>query len=238
MAMSNAVEMAAMRQRFPKLPPLTAAFQGFTIVATNAYLLYLLLRGEVTPTALAAYGVLELVGWSVIANTALIPVPKNLRVGSPDMPLVSRILAIVAVSVFLGGIAWMTVPDRADAERLLHTRDPLAALGELNILLPLSISIGLAAFGSLGDLLRWRRSGGPFVTGTAMAAAAKILTAIVAPTVAAVMSGSSADPVHKALVWSYIYLAIKCAAELLMLVWQSIGMPERPQSRARSHAGP
>ena len=231
MPMSDAAELAAMRQRFPKLPPLTAAFQAFAILATNAYLLYLLLQGEATPTSFALYGVLELVAWSVIANTALIPVPKALRVGSPDMPLPGRIMAIVAVSALLGGIAWMSVPDRADAERLLQARDPLAALRELHIVWPLLATTALAAFGSIGDLLRWRRSGGPFVTGTAMAAAAKILTAIVAPIAAAFMSHGAADAARRAFVWTCVYLAIKSAAELLMLAWQSLGMPERKSGR-------
>ena len=227
MAMSNAAEMAALRQRFPKLPTSTAAFQAFTIVATNGYLLYLLLQGEATPTAFALYGVLELIAWSLIANLSLIPVPKDLRVGSPDIPLANRIVAIVAISAFLAGIAWVTVPDRADAERLLHVRDPLATLSELHVLWPLLATVVLAASGSIGDLLRWRRSRGAFVAGTTMAATAKFITAIVAPIVAAVISGSPGGAAHKAFAWSCIYLAVKCAAELLMLGWQAIGMPER-----------
>jgi hypothetical protein len=227
MAMSNATEIAALRQRFPKLPLPTAAYQALTILGTNAYLLYLLLRGEASPTAFAVFGVLELIGWSVIANTALAPVPKSLRVGSPDMPLLGRVLAIAAFSAFLFGIAWMCVPDREHIDQLLHTRDPLAALSDLHMLWPLLASIVLAAFGSLSDLLRWRRNRGLFVTGTAMAASSKFITAIVAPIAAAVVAGSSGDAAHKALVWSCVYLALKFGAELLMLIWQAIGMPER-----------
>jgi hypothetical protein len=231
MTMSNSAEMAALRERFPKLPPLTAAYHALTIFATNGYLLYLLLRGETTPTAFALYGVLELIGWSVIANSALTPVPKDLRVGSPDMPLVGRIMAIAAFSAFLGGIAWLCVPDREHFDQLLRTRDPLAAFGELHILWPLLASISMAALGSIGDLMRWRRVGGPFVTGTAMAASSKFITVIVAPIAAAAMSGSSGNAAHKALIWSVIYLAIKCGSEVLMLGWQSLGMPERQPDR-------
>jgi hypothetical protein len=60
-----------------------------------------------------------------------------------------------------------------------------------------------------------------------MAASSKFITAIVAPVAAAILSGTAGDAAHKALVWSSIYLAIKCASELLMLVWQSIGMPDK-----------
>jgi hypothetical protein len=227
MAMSNAAEMAALRQRFAKLPPFTAASQALTIFATNAYLLYLLVQGEASPTGFALYGVLELVAWSIIANAALIPVPKNLRVGSPDVPVSTRIAAIVFFSAFLGGIAWFSVPDREHFEQLLQTRDPLVGLRELHILWPLLVSIGFAASGSIADFMRWRRVGGPFVTGTAMAASSKFLTGIVAPIAAAVLSGSFSDAGRKALIWSIIYLVLKAAFELLMLVWQSFGMPER-----------
>lgn len=231
MAMSDAVETAALRERFPKLSPVAAAYQALTIVGTNGYLLYLLLMGEASPTAFALFGVLELIAWSVIANTALIPVPKEQRVGSPDMPLSNRIMVIVAFSAFLGGIAWACVPDGEHIDQLLHSPNPIAALADLHILWPLLASVVFAIFGSLTDLARWRRLGGPFVTGTAMAASSKFLTAIVAPVAANVLSGSSADAMHKALVWSCIYLAIKCAAELLILWWQAIGMPERQPGR-------
>lgn len=228
MAMSDAAEMTALRQRFPKLAPLSAAYQALTIFGTNAYLLYLLLRGEGTPSAFALYGVLELVAWSVIANTALMPVPKDLRVGSPDMPLIGRIMTIAAFSAFLGGIAWACVPDREHIDQLLHAPDPFAALSDLHILWPLLASVALAASGSIGDLMRWRGTGGPFVTGTAMAASSKFITAIVAPIAAMMLSDALADTAaHKALVWSSAYLAIKCASELLMLGWQSAGMPDR-----------
>jgi len=227
MAMSDAAEMAALRERFPKLPPLAAAYQGLTILATNAYLLYLLLHDEGSPVAFALFGVLELVAWSVIANSALYPVPKNQRVGSPDVPLSTRVAAIVFFSAFLLGIAWLCVPDREHIDALVQTRNPLVTLEELHILWPLLATIAFAGSGSINDLMRWRRIGGPFVTGTAMAASSKFITAIVAPVAAAMLSGSG-DAAHKAIVWSSIYLAIKSGAELLMLGWQSIGMPDRP----------
>lgn len=221
MAMSDTVEMAEMRKRFQKPSPPAAAYQALVILAMNGYLLDLLLHGEASPTGLALYGALELIAWSLIANLALIPVPKDLRVGSPDVPFVTRVFAIVAVSAVLCGIALVVVPDREHVEQVLHTRDPLTTLQELHILWPLLASIALAAFGSIGDLLRWRRTGGPFVTGTAMAGASKFLTAIAGVAAAAMVGGSNA------MRWSIVYLVCKSGFELLMLWWQFIGMPER-----------
>jgi len=232
MAMSDAAEMAALRERFPKLPPLAAAYQALTILATNAYLLYLLLHDEGSPIGFALFGVLELFGWSVVANSALYPVPKEQRVGSPDVPLSARITAIVAFSAFLLGIAWVCVPDRGPIDELVHEGNPLAILGGLHILWPLLASIAFAASGSINDLMRWRRVGGPFVTGTAMAASSKFITAILAPMAAAGLAGFG-DAAHKAIVWSSVYLAIKSGSELLMLLWQSLGMPERQVASAQ-----
>ena len=221
MAMSDAAEMAQMRKRFQRPSPSAAAYQALTILATNGYLLYLLLQGEASPTGLTLYGVLELVAWSVIANLALIPVPKELRVGSPDVPLATRAIVMLAVPAFLLTIALVVVPDREHVGRVLHTRDPLRTLDELHILWPLLISSAMATFGSLGDLLRWRQTGGPFVTGTSMAAASKFLTAIVGVAAAALVGGTDA------VLFSTVYLVCKSAFELLMLWWQFLGMPER-----------
>ena len=53
MSTSDAVEMAALRQRFPKPPPATAAFQALSIVATNAYLAHLVLHARVVILSLS-----------------------------------------------------------------------------------------------------------------------------------------------------------------------------------------
>jgi hypothetical protein len=220
--MSDAAEMAEMRKRFQRPSPSAAAYQALTILATNGYLLYLLLQGEASPTGFTLYGVLELVAWSIIANLALIPVPKDLRVGSPDVPLMTRIVVMFAVPAFLLVIALTVVPDREHVQQVLHTTgDPLATLDELHILWPLLASIAMATIGSIGDLLRWRQTSGPFVTGTSMAAASKFLTAIVGVAAAALIGGTNA------LLFSIVYLVCKSGFELLMLWWQFLGMPER-----------
>jgi hypothetical protein len=234
MSPSDATEMSALRQRFPKPTAATAAFQALSIVATNAYLLYLVLRHESSPVAIALYSVLELILLSLITNIALTGVPKELRVGSPDIPIVKRILAILFMSALLCGVFWLSVgDDRERIDALRHARNPIAALGEMNILWPLLVMAGLAVFGSIGDRLRWQRSGGPFVTGAAMAAAPKFMTAIVGPIAAAMLSAgiSGLDDAQRAIAWCVVYLAIKSALELLVLAWQFRGMPEGKKKR-------
>jgi len=230
---SNADEMIALRKRFPRPPPATAAFQALSIVVMNAYLLSLVVRHASSPVAIALYSVLELIVLSIITNVALTGVPKELRVGSPDMPVWKRVLAIAVISAFLCFIFWLSVSgDREHIDQLRHAANPIAALRGLNILWPLSIMAGLAVFGSISDRLRWRASGGLYVTGAAVSAAPKFMTAIVGPIAAGMLSGglSGDNPEHAAITWCIVFLAIKSALELLVLAWHFRGMPERQEN--------
>ena len=233
MSQSDATEMAALRQRFPKPTPATAAFMALNIVVMNAYLLYLVFQHESSPVAIAVYCVLELILLSIITNVALTDVPKELRVGSPDMPIVKRILAIVLISAFLCGVFWLSVGgDTEHVDQLRHAHGPIDALNDLNVLWPLLLMAGLAVFGAIGDRLRWQSRGGPFVTGASMSAAPKFMTAIVGPIAAAMLSGAigGLDHAQSAIVWCVVYLVIKSALELLVLAWQFRGMPEGKQT--------
>jgi hypothetical protein len=226
---SNPDEMTALRQRFPKPAPMAAAFQALSIVVMNGYLLYLVVQHASSPVAIALYSVLELIVLSIITNVALTGVPKALRVGSPDMPIWKRVLAIAVVSAFLCGIFWLSVGgDQEHIDQLRHAANPVDALRALNIFWPLLAMTGLAVFGSIGDRLRWQARGGPFVTGAAMSAAPKFMTAIVGPIAAAMVSGglSGENRAHSAILWCIVFLAIKSALELLLLAWQFRGMPE------------
>jgi hypothetical protein len=217
----------ALRQRFPK-PTLPAAIhQGLTIVGMNAYLLYLVVEQQSSPVAIALFAVLELISMSLITNLALIGVPQPLRVGSSAMPIPKRIFAIAFVSAGLLGIAWFGVSnDRERIIDLIRQRDPIGALRELHILWPLLTSAALAASVSLGDRLRWSRTGGSFVNGTAMQAAPKFITAVIAPVVAPLLSDHAymMDSTRGAIVWCIVYLAIKSALELLFLAGHFFGM--------------
>jgi len=226
---ANADEMTALRKRFGRPTPATAAFQALSIVVMNAYLLYLVVQHASSPVAIALYSVLELILLSIITNVALTGVPKELRVGSPDMPIAKRVLAIAVISAFLCLVFWLSVRgDREHIDQLRHAANPVAALRALNILWPLLAMAGLAVFGSIGDRLRWQARGGPFVTGAALSAAPKFMTAIVGPIAAGMLSGglSGENPAHAAIIWCIVFLAIKSALELLVLAWQFRGMPE------------
>jgi len=221
--------MAALRQRFPKPSPATAAFQALSIVVMNAYLLYLVLQHESSPVAIAVYSVLELILLSIITNVALTGVPKELRVGSPDIPVLQRVVVIAVMSAFLSFIFWLSVgADEEHIDQLRQAANPIDALQALNILWPLLAMAGLAVFGSIGDRLRWQARGGPFVTGAALSAAPKFMTAIVGPIAAAMLSGGlgSANRMHAAVIWCVVFLVTKSALELLILAWQFRGMPE------------
>ena len=230
----NADEITALRKRFPRPAPATAAFQALSIVVMNAYLLYLVIQHASSPVAIALYSVIELIVLSIITNVALTGVPKELRVGSPDMPIVKRVLAIAVISAFLCLIFWLSVAgDKEHIDQLRHASNPIAALRGLNILWPLLTMAGLAVFGSIGDRLRWRASGGPFVTGAALSAAPKFMTAIVGPIAAGMLSGGlgGENPAHAAVTWCIVFLAIKSALELLVLAWHFRGMPEGSTAR-------
>jgi len=230
--------MTALRKRFGRPTPATAAFQALSIVVMNAYLLYLVVQHASSPVAIALYSALELILLSIITNVALTGVPKELRVGSPDMPVLKRVLAIAVMSAILCFIFWLSVRgDHEHIDQLRHAANPVAALRALNVLWPLLAMAGLAVFGSIGDRLRWQARGGPFVTGAALSAAPKFMTAIVGPIAAGMLSGglSGENPAHAAIVWCIVFLAIKSALELLVLAWQFRGMPE---GRDKEKPGP
>jgi hypothetical protein len=233
---TNADEMTALRKRFPRPAPATAAFQALSIVLMNAYLLHLVIRHASSPVAIALYSVIELIALSIITNVALAGVPKELRVGSPDMPVWKRVLAIAVISMFLCFIFWLSVSgDKEHIDQLRHAANPVAVLRGLNILWPLLTMTGLAVFGSISDRLRWRASGGPYVTGAAMSAAPKFMTAIVGPIAAGMLSGGlgGENPERAAVTWCIVFLAIKSALELLVLAWHFRGMPEGQEKVAR-----
>jgi hypothetical protein len=143
------------------------------------------------------------------------------------MPIPKRIFAIAFVSAGLLGIAWFGVSnDRERIVELIRQRDPIGALRELYILWPLLTSAALAASVSLGDRWRWSRTGGSFVNGTAMQAAPKFITAVVAPVVALLLSDHAymMDSTRGAIVWCIVYLALKSALELLFLAGHFFGM--------------
>jgi hypothetical protein len=229
---STVDEMTALRQRFPRPTLAAAAFQALSIVVMNAYLLYLVVQHASSPVAIALYSVLELIVLSIITNVALTGVPKPLRVGSPDMPIVKRVFAIAVVSAFLCLVFWLSVRgDQEHIDQLRHAANPVDALRALNIFWPLLAMTALAVFGSIGDRMRWQGRGGPFATGAAMSAAPKFMTAIVGPIAAAMLSGgiSGTNRAHAAVIWCIVFLAIKSALELLVLAWQFRGMPERQE---------
>jgi hypothetical protein len=234
MPLSNTEEMAAIRQRFGKPTLGSAIYLAFVSLAMNAYLLYLVSSGEASRVGIALYGVLELIAYSLIANATMAAVPKELRVGSPDMPVSRRIVAIAVISAMLCGIAWLGVHgDSAHLDMLRQSRNPLGTLAELNVLKPLALTIAFAVSGSFVDWWRWRGSGRPFVSGLALSATPKFLTAVIAPIVALLFADDIRYGERATFIWCSIYLAIKCGLELFFVYWQYRGMPEGKQPASK-----
>jgi len=228
---ATAAEMAALRQRFPKPGAAAAVFQVATILIVNGYLVYLVATGQASPVGIAVFNLAELVVLSVISHLVLIPVPKHARLGDAGTGNIAQKLIVMLLSlVWLGGIYWLSVSfDRAHIAQLRSARDPLTALMDLHILWPLLFSAGATVVATLSDLARWRRKGGTFVPEYAMSAAPKILTLLLAPIPALLVSEhflkTSLD--DALLAWSATYLGLKCVFELGMFAWQCMGMPQR-----------
>ncbi|MEP7043473.1 MAG: hypothetical protein ABI843_10450 [Dokdonella sp.] len=226
----DAADIEALRLRFPKPTPLAAAYQCATILGTNAFLFYLVVTGQSSPVAIALYGILEVLMLSAISHVALLPVPRDSRVGDPAMPMLQRMGVLSLALIWLAGVYWISLSgDKAHLDPLLYSGDPLKALAALTIWRPLLISAVLVAVAAIGDWLDWRRRGGVFVSNMALSGAPKIVTLIVAPIPAVLISGAWVrdNPARAAIVWSLVYIAIKCAAEVLVLYWQYLGMPQR-----------
>ncbi|MEP6939093.1 MAG: hypothetical protein ABI846_04970 [Rudaea sp.] len=220
----DVTETRAMRERFPKPSIGAAAFQATTIVLFNVYLLRLVLGGDISPLALAAFAILDIVALSLIGNLAVLVIPKEARVGDPMNDRVAlKLTILVLFFAFFVAIYYASVQfDAPPMARFLHASSVADAFTQLHIGQPLLVSAALTASVTVQDLLRWRRSGGLFVPGYAVPGAAKFLTLMVTPIPAVLISDQFLDkgPSAAAIAWGVTYVAIKCAFELLMLAFQ------------------
>jgi len=230
----DATARAALRQRFPKPSTPAAAFQFASILGSNAYLLYLVMAKQASPASLVAFNVLELILLSVIAHTVLLFVPKAARMpGAEGQPIGARIFTLAFAVVWLYGVYSLSLTiDKKNLDLLAHLPGWIERLEAMHILVPLALSVVLTIIGALGDWFGWRRRGGMFIPQWAMSGAPKILTLVLAPIVAMFVGGAfvSRDAEFALIAWSGTYLAVKTGAELLILAWQCLGMPEaRPK---------
>jgi len=226
----NDIELAALRQRFPKPSAPAAVYQCASILLLNGYLVYLVATGQSSPVAIAAFNLCELILLSAIAHLALIPVPKQARLGDADSStFVQKIFIMLLGLVWLGGVYFISVSfDTVHVDQLRHATGVISALQDMNILWPLLFSAATTLVATISDVVRWRAKGGMFVPEYAVSAAPKILTLIFAPIPAVLISGKyqTTDMATALLVWSAVYIGIKAAAELGILAFVYAGMPE------------
>lgn len=226
----DAVARAALRQRFPKPTAPAAAFQCASILGSNAYLLYLVMTKQASPVSLVAFHVIELILLSVVAHTVLLFVPKSARMpGAEGQPIGARIFTLAfAVAWLFGVYSFSLIVDKKNLDLLAHLPGWFERLEAMHIIVPLALSAFLTIIGVLGDWLGWRSRGGMFIPQYAMSTAPKILTLVFAPIVAALcgMAFMDRNPEFALFAWSGAYLTIKAGSELLILLWQCLGMPE------------
>lgn len=225
----DAAELAALRKRFPKPTNAGAAFQVATILVINGYLAYLVARHELSPLAIAVFSLAELGVMIVIAQLAHLGVPRESRLSDARHTPLQKIFSLAFLLLWLGVVYFLCLSlDTRHIQELRAAPTLLAAWQSLNITLPLLLTAGVTAFGTVSDLLRWRGTGGLFVPSYALSAAPKILTALFAPIPAALIAASYAkvDLATGLTIWSLVYLAIKTLSEFLILAFQYFGMPE------------
>jgi hypothetical protein len=226
----DAAVHAAMRQRFPKPRGAAAAFQFASILASNAYLLYLVVTAQASPVSLVAFNVLELIAFGLISHLVLLGVPSSARMpGAEGQNIGARIFTLVfAVGWLYAVYSFSLMVDKKNLELLAQTPGILARLQAMHIIVPLLLSVSLALVGTIGDWLSWRRSGGMFIPQMAMSGAPKILTLVFAPIVSAMcgMGFMKNQPEIATIAWSATYLLVKALSELGILAWQYFGMPE------------
>ena len=219
----------ALRERFPKPRASAAAYQFFVILASNAYLLYLVVVGQMSPVSLVAFNVCELILLSVIAHLAQIPIPRSARLPDTDQGgILRRIFVLAFIVVWLGGV--YSIGLMVDAKHLTivaHLPGIFAKFESLNIVTPLLMSGSLALVGVIGDWSTWHRRGGFYISEMAMSTAPKILTLVLAPIVSAICGFAfmHQSPEFAVIAWSGAYLAIKALSELGIFAWQCFGMP-------------
>jgi hypothetical protein len=222
--------LAALRQRFPKPRGAAAVFQFASIVASNTYLLFLVVTAQASPASLVAFNVIELILLSVIAHLVLLGVPALARMpGAESGNIASRIFVLIFIAGWLYAVySFSLMIDRKNLEVLAQTPGIWAKLQAMHITVPLLLSASLAIVGTVGDWLTWRRRGGMFIPQMAMSGGPKILTLVFAPIVSAMCGFAFVDghPEFALIAWSAIYLLVKALSELGMLAWQYFGMPE------------
>ena len=238
-SMIRRIAQRARREHWPK-PNLSAlVYQGGAMALSNAYLLKLVLRDQLSPVALATFCLAELVLLMLIARIELIPVSRAARFdgqhhavlgagakGSFLGSLFGSLFVCAFMSIWLGAVYAFSLFADPNLELFISGAGPLEVLVRLHVLWPLLLSAVFALIAMIGNWLIWQRRGGTFVPEMAQPIMPKILTVFLAPLFAtmALFTYIDDDGNFALFAWCMTFLGIKCLFELGMIGLQVFGL--------------
>ena len=160
---------------FPGWPAL--CLHALFVLAGNGLVLWLLQSGRLPGAGLVLLVVLEFVVLFVLARLLAWPVPQA-QWFEPPRPWREVLPLFAFLAVWAGGAYSITlVMIDGWGDFLAYFRDP-SAWYRTGLGWALGITVVLAVAGGIGDYLRWRRSGPPYMSSGSMDVMARLLTLV------------------------------------------------------------
>jgi len=151
--------------------------QMLPVILSNAYVLWLLLQGRLSGAGLILIVAIEAVVLMLLVNLAALPVPRA-HWQDPPKPWREVLPAMLFLAIWCGGAYGMTlafIKGWPDMQRYLQ--EPAFWI-ESGVATALGLTFGLALMTAVGDWLRYRRLGPPYVPALSHDVMARILTLI------------------------------------------------------------
>lgn len=160
---------------FPGWPAL--GLHALAVLAGNGVVLWLLQSGRLPGAGLILLVVLEFILLLVLSRLLAWPVPRA-QWFEPPQPWRKVLPLFAFLAVWAGGAYSITLVMIVGwADFLAYFRDP-AAWHRTGLAWALGITALLAVVGGIGDLLRWRRLGPPYLSSLSMDTLARLLTLV------------------------------------------------------------
>jgi len=241
-SMIRRIAQRARREHWPKPNIAALVYQGGAMVLSNAYLLMLVDRDQLSPVALATFCLAELLLLMLIARIELIPVPRAARFDGAHHAVlgadgktsflgslagfIGNLIVWVFMSIWLGAVYAFSLFADPNLELFVSGAGPLEVLAGLNTLWPLLLSAVLALIAMIGNWQIWQRRGGAFVPEMAQPIMPKVLTVFLGPLLAtmALFNYLDDDGNFALFAWCMTYLVVKCLLEVGMIGLQLFGL--------------